>query len=229
MRCLAIILWLCCLASLRAAEADVERDTTVPEIGSELKEAPWYDGSADSWRRVVPRERRSAESEDAFEGVSFFAFAMYALIIAALALLAALIWKLRMPPVDLVEERRKARIEAGVSSLPFDLPAAAGDPEAAFRAACAAGNWNRAVIWLYAWQLTRLDARGRLRLAAGKTNRMYVGEVASDPTIGRALAATVAAFEASYFGRQVIERGTVDQLQDLHRNLLSASEAGPTS
>lgn len=207
-----------------AAEDLVERSQSLPQVKDELGQTPWYDGETDSWKRVVPLERRVDADEDALGSVPVFAFAMYALVIAALALLLALIWKLRAPPVDPEVLRTQAQVRAGVAPLPFVVPEAGGDPQQAFQAACAAGNWSLAVIWLYAWQLTRLDGRGRLRLAAGKTNRAYLREVAKDATIAEALGATVAVFEGSYFGRRPVDRVQIDRLTALNQRLLGATE-----
>lgn len=209
---------------LGAAEGLVERPQALPPVKDELGQAPWYDGEADSWKRVVPLERSIDTDEDALGTVPVFAFAMYALVIAALALLLALIWKLRAPPVDPGAARTLAQVRAGIAPLPFAVPDAGGDPEQAFQAACAAGNWSLAVIWLYAWQLTRLDGRGRLRLAAGKTNRAYLREVAKDAAIAEALGATVAVFEGSYFGRRPVDRDQVMRLTSLNQRLLGATE-----
>ncbi len=194
-------------------------------VGEALGRVPWYDANTDDWKRVVPRERNTGDHGDAFGEVSMFAFAMYALIIAALALLLALIWKLRTPALPTAAEKLRARVQAGTADLPLDPADIEGDPETGFQAACAAGDWRRAMIWLYAWQLLALDAAGRLRLMTGKTNRGYLAEVAEDAAVAATFAATVAAFERMYFGRAVIDGPTVRALETRHRALLVAASA----
>lgn len=199
----------------------------VESVGDALGRVPWYDAETDTWQRVLPRERHAADHGDAFGEVSMFAFAMYALIIAALALLLALIWKLRTPSLPTAAQKLRARVQAGAAELPLDPAEVDGDPEAGFQAACAAGDWRRAVIWLYAWQLLALDAAGHLRLMTGKTNRNYLAEVASNTAVAATFAATVAVFEHIYFGRAAIDGATVRSLETRHRALLAASVAGP--
>lgn len=201
--------------------------SAVESVNDALGRVPWYDATTDDWKRVVPRERSAGSSGGMFGDVSLFAFAMYALIIAALALLLALIWKLRTPPLPTAAERQRARVQAGAADLPLDLAELDGDPEAGFQAACAAGDWRRAIIWLYAWQLLALDAAGRLRLVAGKTNRAYLAEVAHDATIAETLRATVVVFERIYFGRETIDEPTVRALEIRHRSLLATSVGVP--
>lgn len=191
-------------------------------VGDALGRVPWYDADADDWKRVVPRDRTQQEQIDGFGDVSLFAFAMYALIIAALALLLALIWKLRTPAALTPTVRRRATVQAGMAELPFPLETVDGDPEVGFRAACAAGDWRQAVIWLYAWQLLLLDSAGRLRLMVGKTNRAYLAEVADERTLAEALGATVAVFERAYFGREAVEGAQVRALEVQHRAVVDA-------
>lgn len=191
-------------------------------VGDALGRVPWYDAGTDDWKRVVPRERTQHEEMDGFGDVSLFAFAMYALIIAALALLLALIWKLRTPAAPTPAQRRHATVQAGMAELPFPLDVGDGDPESGFRAACAAGDWRQAVIWLYAWQLLLLDGAGRLRLMAGKTNRTYLAEIAGERTLAEALGSTVAVFERAYFGREAVDGPQVQALEVQHRAVMVA-------
>ena len=67
------------------------------------------------------------------------------------------------------------------------------------------GNYDQAIILLFAHQLLLLDRAGLLRLNRGKTNRRYVRETrSSDQETAERLQATVDAFERSYFGRHSI-------------------------
>jgi hypothetical protein len=70
------------------------------------------------------------------------------------------------------------------------------------------GQYDQAIILLFAHQLLLLDRVGMLRLNRGKTNRKYVRETrAMDSESADRLQGTVTAFERSYFGRHVITEG----------------------
>ena len=112
-----------------------------------------------------------------------------------------------------------------LSALPFAVPDATGDPEASFNAACAVGDWTRAVVWLYAWQLLALDRVGVVRLLPGKTNRGYQREVSALQPIRTALSATIEVFERTYFGHHPATRNEVERLNQQHQLLLAALPA----
>ena len=192
-------------------------------VQDQLDGAPWYDSETGAWKRVdLPEEEIGNQYEDGTEGIPGFAYLMYALVALATALII----------VQFVRQRRGNRSPGRIgdstnasarwSALPFALAGSTGDPEAAFRAACAAGEWTRAVIWLYAWQLLRLEGAGVVRLLPGKTNRVYVREAAAVPAAGEALAETVAIFERAHFGHQPAKRSEILGLVARHRDLLAA-------
>lgn len=86
-----------------------------------------------------------------------------------------------------------------------------------------AGQYEQAIILLFAHQLLLLDRVGMLRLNRGKTNGKYVRETRSvDPESGQRLRATVAAFERSYFGRHDIER---DAFREIWQSNLKLEES----
>lgn len=67
------------------------------------------------------------------------------------------------------------------------------------------GEYDQAIILLFAHQLLLLDGYGALRLNRGKTNRRYIRETrAVNPDAAKCLAVTIEFFERSYFGRHKI-------------------------
>ncbi len=75
------------------------------------------------------------------------------------------------------------------------------------------GEFDQAVILLFAHQLLLLDRSSLLRLTRGKTNGAYVREARkNDNQIGVLLRETTTAFEKSYFGRHTITRSEFEQL-----------------
>jgi len=199
-------------SSLHAAES----------VENHLGRQPWYDSQADSWQRVVPQERSSEADLTDSGDTSPFAFAMYALVIALVALVLAMVWKIRAGKAPLLNPRRAAGVQAAVAALPFAVPEAGGEPEHEYAAACARQDWARAVIWLFAWQLRSLETVGRIHLVQGKTNRHYLAEVAADAVVADALAATILAFERSYFGRDLPTAALMRDLDARNKVLLSA-------
>ena len=225
-RILLLLLLPVLVALLGATEA------TAPLPVEPLADAPWYDRHGDTWRRVAlkaPPESRRDDLEAVASGIPIFAYAMYALVALAIGLLVAQLWRLRAGWVELDASARRPASSvapATLSALPFAVPGADQDPEAALRAALAAGDCAMAVVWLYAVQLLRLDGAGVIRLAAGKTNRVYLRETASAvPAAAPALTATVAVFERSHFGHQAPTRAEVEDLVARHRTLLAALPA----
>jgi len=209
-----------------AHAAQAEAQTPAPPISTQLGQAPWYDAEGDTWRRVVPEAPPPEDEGDAGapgDGIPGFAYVMYALVALAIILLAVQLWRRRGGWGTLDRGPRAVAAPATVAALPFQLPAPDQDPEAALRAALAAGDLAQAVIWLYALQLLRLDAAGVIRLGAGKTNRSYVRETGSAlPAAAGPLGATVAVFERSHFGHQAPARAEVDDLLAHHNTLLAA-------
>lgn len=75
------------------------------------------------------------------------------------------------------------------------------------------GRLEEAIVLLFGHQLLLLDRCGILRLARGKTNGRYLRETRShSQEAHRLLAPTVAAFEASYFGRHAPQAEQFKQL-----------------
>jgi hypothetical protein len=69
-----------------------------------------------------------------------------------------------------------------------------------------AGNYNLAIVYLYSYQLIKLDQNQMLRLAKGKTNRQYLRELSSRPEIYGIVAQTLVPFEDVYFGEHDLTR-----------------------
>jgi len=82
------------------------------------------------------------------------------------------------------------------------------------------GQFDQAIILLFAHQLLLLDRAGLIRLNRGKTNGKYVREAGSvDSQSASWLRGTVAAFERSYFGRYEIQRDEFAELWQTNRKL----------
>lgn len=199
---------------------------------------PWYDASRDDWRRVeVPRPKEpEPERSDQVEGgglalpASPFAWAMALLVAGILVWVAWWLWRSReafLPPA--AEPLRPGQVRAAFSGLELSV-GLSGDPEEGLRQALAAGDWGRAVVWLYALHLAELDRAGAIRLQRHATNRRYQRELDSWLAAGRGRPSLVAgllqgaieAFERTYFGAHQADRDGVESLRRSRQRLAAA-------
>lgn len=101
---------------------------------------------------------------------------------------------------DPLEEDLTERME----QLPVEVRQQGSDMRGEAERRMQAGDFDRAIIYLFGHQLLQLDRYQMLRLSRGKTNRQYVREANSSGESGRILQHTVDSFEASYFGRHTV-------------------------
>lgn len=95
-------------------------------------------------------------------------------------------------------------LTARMEHLPEEVRQQGTDMRGAAERSMRAGDFQRAIICLFAHQLLQLDRHQVLRLTRGKTNRQYVREAHADGKSGDILQHTVDSFEASYFGRHAL-------------------------
>ena len=93
-----------------------------------------------------------------------------------------------------------------MEALPAALPLPKGDLWSEIERLYQAGDYNRAIVYLYAFQLIKLDQHQCIRLAKGKTNRVYVQELSSRPELQGLLARTMIPFESVFFGGHPLDR-----------------------
>jgi hypothetical protein len=94
-----------------------------------------------------------------------------------------------------------------IASLPFPIHGGSSDFLSAARKCYEQGDYGRAIIFLFSYQLLQLDRQRIIRLARGKTNRQYLREVGPRRPLGRLLAQTMVAFEDVFFGSHSLDRG----------------------
>jgi hypothetical protein len=68
------------------------------------------------------------------------------------------------------------------------------------------GDYNAAIVYLYSYQLVKLDQNQWIRLAKGKTNREYLRELSARGELQTVLARTMVPFEDVYFGNHSLDR-----------------------
>ncbi len=110
-----------------------------------------------------------------------------------------------------------------IESLPFEVNRPQTDLLGEARRQYEQGAFGEAIIYLFSYQLVRLDQHGFIRLARGKTNRQYLGEIVSRPVLHETLDRTMVAFEDVFFGRHRLERQQFEscwhRLDEFHRRL----------
>lgn len=150
-----------------------------------------------------------------------------ALLGIGLALLAISIRGWIGPMRDDRLTRKEIQIDpTRAADLPFDAQSQMQDPLAYARQLMAAGKYDQAMLYLYGYMLLALDRAGKIVLHRGKTNRMYLHELISEPNIKAVLSPAMLAFEEVFFGRHSIERDQFfaiwNSLDEFHRVLAPA-------
>lgn len=139
-------------------------------------------------------------------------FLLTAILVAAAG---ALIYAISRAEVDLTSSQRAKPSHLGstpdqqtierMKHLPAELRRTDVNLRSEAERLMGEGQYDQAIILLFAHQLLLLDRFGLLRLNRGKTNRKYVRETrAVDGELALQLQDTVNAFERSYFGRHSI-------------------------
>ena len=93
-----------------------------------------------------------------------------------------------------------------IEKLSFQVQRPSHDLLSEARASYAAGNYAKAIVYLFSYQLVHLDRNHLVRLAKGKTNRQYLREVRAQADIVRIVGETMTVFEDVLFGRHTIDR-----------------------
>jgi len=68
------------------------------------------------------------------------------------------------------------------------------------------GNFSEAIVYLFSYELVRLDKSAFIHLTRGKTNRQYLRELASVQPLKKLLERTMVGFEDVFFGSRTLDR-----------------------
>jgi len=198
-----------------------------------VKQAPaWYDRTTDSWQRVAvkPPEPPQESAHDIGGSLAVADAVAWLLVIAVVAVLvwlAVQLWPHEGPALEIADERPRPGPARPHAIAELDL-GDERDPEAALAAARAAGDWRRAIVWIYALLLVRLDAAGAIRLRKGATNQRYVRDAQQWVRGQREQAGmlpclnmAISAFEQVYFGGLNATHEQVDSLEARVRTTMS--------
>lgn len=197
----------------------VESETAVESgrnaLGSRWR-FPWYDGDRDGVRRIhvkTPWRSPQVAGPKALPSFSLFEVIAWTALAVVLGVLCYLLVKAFLnreartaadPGTRAV--RRGVDDAARVEALPFRIERGATNLLAEAQRLYEAGNYRKAVVYLFSFQLVEMDKRQIIRLAKGKTNRQYLREVRRRPTLQELVAQTMVAFEDVFFGDHPLDR-----------------------
>jgi hypothetical protein len=194
---------------------------------------PWYDKQQDSLRRIdvqtsrdAARHRNSTWQAEPFQPAqqrrqtvgdssvlgTIVQTILWFGLLGLLALLVVLLVRAFMRAEPVADEAaqgdtREVRSEEDlIESLPFDVSRPQSDLLGEARRHYEQGNYGEAIVYLFSYQLVRLDQHHLIRLTRGKTNRQYLRELVSRPWLHAILTTTMVAFEDVFFGHHTLDR-----------------------
>ena len=119
-----------------------------------------------------------------------------------------------------VEEREQAKIV----DLPFNIDTPVKGLLGQADAFRLAGDYSRAIVYLFSHVLVILDEADCIRLQRGKTNRIYLRELKEEPSLVELHRYLMQVFEAVFFGRYVVSREQCDRCWSLLPRIEKAIE-----
>ena len=225
-------------------------DAQAVQAGAEgLRQAarfPWYDADADGLRPVQlptyqpppqssnwqwqPTNRRRGNWQWLWRLLEYvvwgvLAFALFLLLFVLLRNLSQRLPKQGVGAAD----RERGQTEADqIEKLPFQVRRPQTDLLGEARRHYQLGHYGEAIIYLFSYQLVRLDKSQLIRLAKGKTNRQYLGELQSGSPLKRMLAQSMSTFEDVFFGNYGLSRERFEacwnRLDEFHQLVQQPSE-----
>lgn len=217
-RLLVVAIAVCGCAQALHAEDAVEsgRDSLSDDY-------PWYDADTDELRRVDVPEIEEPDDDlpeppvastggtDALSGLVQVVFWIVVMVVIA-AFIGLLLWAFIRG-----ENRQAVATDSGtvesssevdrIENLPFKVRRPQSDLLEEARRLYQEGNFGEAIIYLFSYKLVQLDKFHFIRLAKGKTNRQYLGEVRPQPRLRELLETTMVTFEDVFFGHHELDRG----------------------
>jgi hypothetical protein len=197
-----------CLETTAAAEPDPAVQWGHDAL-ARWQRYPWYDPLTDTAAPVEIRETEHLPpAPGALDGLlQGLAWTLIAAVLAGFVLLLVRYW-LRMRRQSKSSPAAQPRV-APVPEMDL-LPAAVDRGKGSLldeaRKAYEGGDFGRAIVFLFSYQLLRLDQQQIIRLARGKTNRQYLREAAPRRPLADIVWPTMIAFEEVFFGKHPLNR-----------------------
>lgn len=246
--CLACLTLLVCLLAgdeVRLGQAlsakPIDRQEAQESGARALRESarfPWYDAAQDGVRPIELRPhqapRRSNEWESKSSGTSSFDWTTFwnviqVLIWIFLAILMVVLlfyffktFRARLLGVK-PQQRDQSDLQRAadrIESLPFPVNCPRGDLLAEARRLYQNGEYQEAIVYLFSYQLIKLDEFHFIRLSKGKTNRQYLVELGGRDQVRKMVSRTMLAFEDVFFGHYSLSKERFEscweQLDEFH-------------
>ena len=161
-------------------------------------------------------------------------------ILATVLVLGLAIWALLNSRVDVGVDKFPARsdrtLAESIRHLPFEMDASQGDFRQQAQAAYQAGDYRKALVFLFSHVLVTLDQAKLVRLKKGKTNRQYLRELSPSRSLVNYYGDVMVPFEQTFFGDYPITKEAFEScwqgLDDFQRSVdtarSKASRSTPT-
>jgi hypothetical protein len=170
---------------------------------------PWYDSSTDGLRRVdVPAP--TTPSSFNFRWATLVEWLAWILLCVAIILLiyfAARAFLTRDTRLSAdISQKTAPSARDRIESLPFPIAVGNLNLLEEARRLYQHGEYSKAIVYLFSYQLVELDKRHLIRLTKGKTNRQYLREVGSRMSLRQLVEQTMIAFEDAFFGHYPLDQ-----------------------
>lgn len=180
----------------------------------------WYDEESDSARPIkLSKKPKKPEPEQIVDhggssvsaggaAASFLSWTVIAVILGLILVWILYYFLAQEKSADddeeslLDDDDRSDRVEA----LPQEVRTRRGNLLDQARDHYENGDYDRAIVFLYSYQLLALDRAQWIRLIKGKTNRQYLRELVGNDRLADILRRTMHLFEDVYFGHHSLER-----------------------
>ncbi len=226
----AIVLWTTFGATLGAhpdQAIDAGREALTPWWGY-----PWYDQATDGVRPIEVVEPWRPPNLLAWLGLSLASLEKLLLWLVWVVLALVLLWVLylvwrsarrRAGSMGLARQTDTSHLATPrqIESLPVPVSPERADLLGWVERCYSEGDYSRAVVYLFSYQLVALDRRQLIHLARGKTNRQYLRELAARTRLRDLVGHTMQVFEEVFFGNRRLDRSGFEtcwyRLDEFHR------------
>lgn len=196
------------------AEADSAVQAARDALSQSWSGPPWYDAENDAVRSIEVKPSASWSLPDwriPLPDLTFLEWLMWAGMALVLAAIVYLLIRAYLSRESYGTRAQHENIrlmdhEARVEALPFRVKRSKADLLAEATDCHRAGDYNGAIVYLFSYLLVELDRTHHIRLARGKTNRRYLGELSDSGRLHGLLEHVMLAFEDVFFGNRSLER-----------------------